>query len=550
MRAADVIVEALRQHGVERVFCVPGESYLSLLDALVDAPEIATIPCRHESGAGFMAVAEAKLTGKPGVFMVSRGPGATNGSIALHVAEQDAVPVICFIGQVSREERTRGAFQEVDYGKFFGPIAKGVWEVSDGERLPEALARAFHLAANGTPGPVVIALPEDMLGDEVHTALPSPFPLARSAPALDQVGAVAKRLAAAERPLLIVGGAVKTPAGTAALAALAERHQVPVATTWKNQEAFDNNSRLFAGHLGFGVPAAFKEQLSRADLIIAIGTRLGDVGTLNYQLPQAPEPRQPLIHVYPDPAVIGRVFRTELGIVADPVMFLQALAACPATVPAGREAWVADIARFIEGYSAFSPRNVDDGVDFGAVVHALSRQAAEDAILITDSGNFSSWLHRHWKLTPKNTLLGAIAGAMGFGVPAGVAASLIAPGRQVIVLVGDGGTLMTGQELATAIAIGCAPKLFISDNGSYGTIRTHQEREFPRRVSGTELVSPDFAAWARSFGAKAITIDKGDDIAAKVREALDATTPVVVHVKSSLESISAYTTLSALRGGR
>ncbi|WP_342642716.1 thiamine pyrophosphate-dependent enzyme [Rhodoligotrophos ferricapiens] len=550
MRAADLIVEALKQQGVQRLFCVPGESYLTLLDALVDAPEIATVACRHESGAGFMAVAEAKLTGKPAVFMVSRGPGATNGSIALHVAEQDAVPVVCLIGQVSREERTRGAFQEVDYTEFFGSIAKGVWEISDPERLPEVMVRAFHLAANGTPGPVVIALPEDVLAEQVRTSLPSPFPLPRSAPALDQVGAVAKRLAAAQRPLIIAGAAIKTAEGMAALAEVAARHQVPVAVTWKNQEAFDNTSPLYAGHLGFGAPAALREQLSRADLLIAVGTRLGDVATLNYQLPSAPEPRQPLIHVYADPNVIGRVFRTELGIAADPVLFLQSLAASPASVASDRERWLHDIASFMSTYSAFTPRNVDDGVDFGIVVHALSQQAAEDAILITDSGNFSSWLHRHWKLTPKNTLLGAIGGAMGFGVPAGVAASMIAPDRQVIVLVGDGGTLMTGQELATAIAIGARPKLFISDNGSYGTIRTHQEREFPARVSGTTLASPDFAAWGRSFGAEAITIDKGDDVIAKVRQALETSAPVVVHVRSSLESISAYTTLSALRGGR
>lgn len=547
MRAADLIVRSLVQHGIQRLYCVAGESYLTLLDALAGENAIHTVTCRHESGAGFMAVAEAKLTGRPAVFAVSRGPGATNGSIALHVADQDATPIIMLIGQVSREERGRGAFQEIDYTSFFGSIAKAVWEIHDGDRLAETLARAFHLAQSGTPGPVVIALPEDMLKDETTTPLPAPFPLTPTLPSLEQAGTVVERLAAATQPLIIAGGAMRSEAGTAALKQLAERHRVPVALTWKNQDLFDNNSPLYAGHLGFGSPPALKEQLSRADLIVALGTRLGDVASLHYTLPAAPEPRQPLIHIYPDPDIIGRNFRTDIGLACDPVAFAAMCAGFEASIPEGREQWLGEIAEFISGFMTFAPVGTNDGgIDFGVVVTEVARQVEKDAIVITDAGNFSTWVHRHWKLTPKNRLLGAIGGAMGFAVPAGVAAGLVAPHRQIIAFVGDGGALMTGNELATALQLGVAPKIFISDNSSYGTIRTHQERMYPQRVVATKLKNPDFEAWGRSFGAAAYTIGPGDDVAAIVRSALGHDGAAVVRTRSSLEALSAFTTLSAL----
>lgn len=548
MRAADVIVQCLEQHEIPRVYCVPGESYLTLLDALGDSTSVRTIACRHESGAGFMAVAEAKMTGRTGVFMVSRGPGATNGSIAVHVAEQDAAPVVVLIGQVSREERGRGAFQEVDYDRFFGGIAKGVTEVSDPGKLPEVLARSFHLAQAGTPGPVVVVMPEDMLGEEVTKPLPAPYPLSSTRPAPDQVAAVAERLARAERPLIMAGGRLRSEAGIAALARLAERHRVPVAAAWKSQDVFDNSSPLYAGHLGFGNPAPHRELLGESDLIIALGTRLTDVATQNYKLPQAPEPRQPLIHVYPDPNVIGRVFSTDTGIACDAAAFTALLADAEPAVPSGREQWIGRISGFVDDFMAFTPRNSADGVDFGAVVNALSEAADEDAVVITDAGNFGTWVHRHWRLTPKNRLLGMISGAMGFGVPAGVAASLAEPGRQVIVVVGDGGVLMTGNELATAVLAGATPKIVISDNGSYGTIRAHQEKNYPTRVVATDLKNPDFALWAQAFGAAVFAARPGDDLAAVTRRMLAHDGPAVLAVQASLESLSAFTTLSALRG--
>ncbi|HKQ94854.1 MAG TPA: thiamine pyrophosphate-dependent enzyme [Aestuariivirgaceae bacterium] len=547
LRVADAIVRSLEAHGLSRVYCVPGESYLALLDALHDSNRIETIVCRHESGAGFMAVAEAKITGEPQCFMVSRGPGATNGSIAVHVAEQDAVPLVVLIGQVSREERGRNAFQEVDYSHFFGRMAKAVWEITDGSKTGEILARAFHLARSGVPGPVVVSLPEDVLGDGFEGVMPEPYPPVGIDASAEALGRVADLLAKAERPLIIAGGLMRGRRGASALARLAEVHQVPVAVSWKNQDVFDNASPLYAGHVGFGIPQKYRDTLAKADLVIALGTRLGDVASQNFTFPAAPDPRQPLVHIYPDPAPIGRVFRTDVGVVADPVVAAERLASRPASPPSRRSSWVQEIARFMEAFTRFESPRPADGVDFGTVVASLAAQAPRDAVIVTDAGNISTWVHRHWKMTPDNLLLGVIGGAMGFGVPGGTASSLVLKDRMAIVFVGDGGILMTGQELATALQYGARPKIVISDNGSYGTIRTHQEKHFPRRQSGTDLKNPDFTAWAKSFDAHVVRITTHDEVDARVQEALAHAGPSVIHVKSSLEAISAFTTLSALQ---
>ena len=546
-RAADVLVSGLEAHGIERVYCVPGESYLALLDALHDSNRIRTIACRHESGAGFMAVAEAKMTGKPAVFAVSRGPGATNGSIAVHVAEQDATPVVVLIGQVSREERGRDAFQEVDYSQFFGGMAKWVSEVNDGWKLPETLARAFHIAQSGTPGPVVIVLPEDMLSDMVEGEAVGPLPVHVPAPETSQVKSAAEALAKAERPLIVAGGQLQQAGGRETLAQAAEAFQIPVALGWKNQDLFDNSSPLYAGHLGFKTPKAHIDLLAGADLILAVGTRLGDVMTQGFTFPRAPEPEQTLIHVYPDAAKIGRVFRTDIGVAADAVAFLSALAGHAGAAPDGRAAWIEKISGFISGFSAWAPRQAADGIDFGEVVEAIAGQARDDAIVITDAGNFSSWVHRHWKLKPDAKMLAAVAGAMGFAIPAGVTSAMLEPERQTIIVVGDGGTLMTGNELATAIMLGAAPKVFVSNNGTYGTIRLHQERDYPERVVGTDLANPSFAKWAEAFGADAFSIKAGDDVAGIVGEALASTKATVVEVHSSAEALSAFATITQLR---
>jgi acetolactate synthase I/II/III large subunit len=544
MRAADVIVASLKAHGIERVYCVPGESYLTLLDSLYGSG-IDVIVCRHEGGAGFMAVAQAKLTGKPGVFMVSRGPGATNGSIAIHMADQDAVPLIMLIGQVSREERTRAVFQEVDYGQFFGGMAKVVYEINDGARLHELMPRAMRLACEGVAGPVVISLPEDMLRDDVSDIDALVYPTAKPHVATSDITLMQELIGQAERPLIIAGGLLRGAEGAEALKRFASAQRIPVAVTWKNQDVFDNASELYAGHLNFGTTSSQRKALAEADLIIAIGTRLGDVGTLGFTLPQAPQPVQKLVHIYPDPRPIGRVIRADIGIVADPVLLLRGLSHDARVVSAVRERWISHVNEVTRISQEFTSPSPDDGIDFGVVTASLERFADDNAIITMDAGNMTTWVHRHWKMSTKNTLVGGIVGAMGFGVPSAVAAQLVQPSRQVICFVGDGGALMTGQELATAMAYGLAPKIVISDNGIYGTIRSHQERHFPKRVSGTVLVNPDFATWAKSFGAQAFTLELGDEVDVVVQAFLKYEGAAVLHVKASKVALSAGGVLNA-----
>ena len=544
MRAADFIVESLKAHGVKRVYCVPGESYLALLDALHDSG-IRVVNCRHEGSAGFMAVAEAKMTGIPGVVLVSRGPGATNVSIAVHMAEQDAVPLIVIVGQVAREEKYRFVFQEMDYGAVFGSFSKGVFELSDATRLPEMLPRAFRLALEGVQGPVILPVPEDMLRDEVIAPQVLTYPLPQVAASAANVEALREMLLHAERPLLIAGGRLRGTKGAEALAKFAAAQRVPVALTWKSQDVFDNGSELYAGHLDVGTVKPLRDLLATSDLIIAAGTRLGDFATIGFTLPQAPQPRQTLVHIYPDSRPIGRVIRADLGIVAEPADVLAALAQSPRVAPASRERWISSVHGATASGQSYTSRNPTDGVDFGEVTVALGKLAPANAVITMDAGNMTTWAHRHWKMTPKNLLIGGVVGAMGNGVPAAVAASLVDPSRMAICFVGDGGVLMNGNELATAKAFGGAPKIVISDNSIYGTIRSHQERHFPHRVSGTNLVNPDFTAWGKLFGAETFTLQLGDEIEAVVKDFLAAKGMAVLHVHSSAYSLSAGGTLPA-----
>ena len=538
MRAADFIVSSLKAHGVARVYCVPGESYLALLDALYDSG-IEVIICRHEGGAGFMAMSEAKLTGKPAVLLVSRGPGATNASIAVHSAEQDGVPLIVMIGQVARDERTREVFQEVDYGQFFGGMAKAVYEVTEGAKLIELIPRSFRLASEGVAGPVILSLPEDMLRDEIDATEAIVYPLPVIGNATQEIPHIQEMIAQAERPLIVAGAKLRGLAGADALARFAQSQRIPVAVTWKNQDVFDNSTDLFAGHLTPGTTAAQRKILAEADLIIAVGTRLGDFATLGFTLPEAPVPKQTLVHIYPNAAPIGKVIRADLGIVADPVQMLNGLSQTVRVVSAVRERWVSDVNAATKAAQKFVSPAPDDGVDFGVVTMALAKLAPADAIITTDAGNMSTWHHRHWQMKPSQILLGCIAGAMGYGVPAAVAAQLVHPNRMAICFVGDGGVLMTGNELATAMAYGLKPKIVISNNSIYGTIRSHQEKNYAGRVSGTNLVNPDFTAWAKSFGAEAFELVMGDDVEAVAGAFLGSKGAAVLHVKSSAKALSA-----------
>jgi acetolactate synthase-1/2/3 large subunit len=545
-RAADLLVECLAAHAVDRVFCVPGESYLAVLDALYDRKEIETIVCRHESGAGFMALADGKITGRPGITFVSRGPGATNASIAVHVAEQDAVPLILFVGQVPRKELGRRAFQEVDYGKTFADLAKLAVTVQDPSRLPEIVARAFVTARAPTPGPVVIALPEDMLEERTSASVVRPMAVpCASAGSQTDIAELVEMIARAERPLLVAGGGLVPMAGRRALLAAAEAHQLLVALTFKRQDLFPNAHPLYAGHLGFKIPRSQVALYAEADLVLAVGTRLGEVTTQGYTFPASPAPKQPLVHVYDDPQHIGRNYETAKPLVADPTLFLAALAGASSKAPAARARWVKRLHDFVASNQTWSPP-ADGLLDMGAIVASFNGTVAADAVFITDAGNFAGWLHKHFRFNGRQLLIGSVGGAMGLAMPAAVAAGLRLPGRQIITWIGDGGALMTGSELATAMQYRVPVKVFISNNGSYGTIRMHQEQAYPGRVHGTTLRNPDFAQWAESFSAKGLTVRTLAEAPSAVAEALACKEPVVVDVKTAVEHIAPGLTLGGL----
>jgi acetolactate synthase I/II/III large subunit len=543
-RAADLLVDCLAAQGTDRIFCVPGESYLPVLDALHGRNDIDTVTCRHEGGAAFMALADAKLTHRPGIAFVSRGPGATNASIGVHSAEQDAAPLILFVGHVPRGQIGRGAFQEVDYAKTFADMAKAVLMVDDPDRIPELVARAYAVARSPTPGPVVVVLPEDVLEAQTAARPQSPAPAAVAGDGGEDAAEVARRIAAARRPLLIAGVRLATPEGRAALVAAAEALGVPVVLSFKMQHLMPNRHPLYAGHLGFKIPAPHRELLAEADLVVAVGTRLGEVVSQGYRFPRAPVPDQPLIHVHDDPRQLGRVHRHDLAVMADPAAFLRRLAG--ATTGRAPADWAERLHAYVAERMPWQPP-ANGGLDPGPVVARLAEVLPDDAILITDAGNFSGWLHRHFPFGPGHDLIGAVGGAMGLGVPAAVAAGLRAPGRSVVTFVGDGGMLMTGAELATAVRHRVPVRIFVSNNGSYGTIRMHQERDFPGRVAGTDLANPDFARLAEAYGARGLTIAAPDEAARVTDEALATDGPVVVDIRTEVENITAFATLADLR---
>ena len=545
LTGGQILVKTLIAGGIGRVFCVPGESYLAALDAMYDEDNFDVVHARHEGGAGLMAIADARLTGKPGVCFVSRGPGAGNATMSVHFAEQDAVPYILFVGQVERRNLGRGAFQEVDYVKTYSDIAKWVAEVHDVTRLSEYVARAFQVATSGTPGPVVISLPEDMLEDVIDADIIQPRLGARIAPGPEQVAKLAEMIETAERPILLAGGDTCDPEARQQLRHFSEAWNVPVAATNKRQHCFDNRHENWIGHFGIVVSPALQELQSKSDLVIAMGSRLGDPSTQRFTFPATPIPNQKLAHIFPDPQLIGKNHQTDLGIVAHAAETLAALNAAPK--PKDRSAWMKSLRKVRDELENYEVEEQPDGLDFGAIALAVDDQLKGDAIVTLDAGGFVTWIHCLVHLAPTNELIGAVGGAMGLGVPAAVAASLRHPERDVLCFVGDGGVLMTGTELATAVQTGAKPKIFVSNNESYGVIRDHQETAYPGRVVATDLKNPDFAAMGESFGAKGIKIKKGDDVAAKVAEAIDHDGPVVVDVRTSLEKISIHKSLIDFR---
>jgi acetolactate synthase I/II/III large subunit len=543
--AAEVLVDQLVIHGARQVFCVPGESYIAALDAMVERPVEVTV-CRQESGACMMAEAVGKLTGRPGICFVTRGPGATNASAGLHIAQQDSTPLILFVGQIAREYRGREAFQEIDYRAVFGSIAKWVTEIDDPARMPELISRAFHTATSGRPGPVVIALPEDMLVERVIASDAPPCEPVDTSPAPADMRRLQMLLNDAQRPIALLGGSRWSKPACAAMQRFAERFMLPVATTFRRAHLFDAFHPCYAGDLGIGPNPKLLARVKGADLVILIGGRLGEMPSQAYTLFDIPGPQQTLVHVHPGAEELGRVYRPALAIHATPSAFASALDALarPEKV-AWSVATPAAHAEFIEWTA--KPAQVPGAVNLGEIIAGLRDTLPQDTIICNGAGNFSIWVHRFWRYRRYGTQLAPIAGSMGYGVPAAIAAKRLMPERTVLAFAGDGDFLMTGQELATAMQYELPVVIVIADNGMYGTIRMHQERHYPARVIATELKNPDFAALARAYGGFGATVEKTAEFTAAFQAAVASGKPAVIHLKVDPQAITPATTLDAIR---
>ncbi len=531
-----MLVDQLLVHGGERVFCVPGESYLAALDAFRDVPELGLIVCRMEAGAANMACAHGQLTGSPGICFVTRGPGAAHASVGVHTARQGSVPMILLVGQVPRGHRGREAFQEVDIETMFAPLAKWVATVDAPGRIPELVGRAFHVATAGRPGPVVLALPEDVLTETIDVADAAPMSRVRPSPPAAAVSRLRDMVAGAERPLIIVGGGGWSEPTAADVLAVSESWGVPVLTAFRCQDYVDNRSPAYGGALGLGMDPRLGDRVREADLLLVIGARLDEPTTGGYTMIEAPRPRQALIHVHADATELGRVFAPTLAITSGSGELAAAARALPAPDRERWTEWSAGAAEDLARFRRPPPRR--DGVDLAHAIAGLSATLPPDTIVTNGAGNYTLWCHRYWRFARFGTQLGPVSGAMGYGVPAAVAAKLAHPGRPVLSFNGDGCFLMCGQELATAVRHGANAVFVVIDNGSYGTIRMHQERHYPGRPSGTDLVNPDFAAFARSFGLDAHSVADTDELVAAVSAGLRGERPALVHVRVSPEVLT------------
>jgi acetolactate synthase-1/2/3 large subunit len=533
-----LLVEEFRLHGVDRAFCVPGESYLDVLNAMYDEHGIDLVVARHEGAAANMAVADAKLTGQPGICFVTRGPGATHASVGVHTAFQDSVPMILFIGQVSRKHRGREAFQEVEFRTMFAPMAKWVAEIDSAARVPEFLHRAFQVAMNGRRGPVVLVLPEDML-EEMTDASPSmPTQCVSLGPSIAQMDRLHLALQAANKPIVIVGGSGWDTDSCRRLTAFVEGNNLPVYCSFRCQDLFDNRHPNYAGHLSLGMPAFIKQRLEEADFVLALGTRLADIETDAYKLLRNTTRTSTLVHVFPDVQELGSVYLPEIAIAANPAEFTAALAVL---APIRDPVWAQRTTASNRDYLAFSkPSNppLTGFVDMAYVMEYLSTSLPQDAILSNGAGNYTVWLHRFFRYRQPRTELAPTSGAMGFGLPAAIAAKLRFPERLAVCFAGDGCFLMYPQELATAVQCGAAVVTLIVNNGMYATIRMHQEKRFAGRVMGTDLVNPDFVALARSFGAFGQLVERTEDFAAAFDAAVASGVPAVLELRVDPEQIT------------
>ena len=551
-----ILVDALKTHGVDIAFGVPGESYLAVLDALHDAP-IRFITNRQEGGAAFMAEAYGKLTGRPGICFVTRGPGATNASIGVHTAQQDSTPMILFVGQVGNDFVEREAFQEIDYRRMFGTMTKWVAQIDRADRIPEYVARAFQVATSGRPGPVVLALPEDMLGSTADVPDARPYQPVQAAPSLSQVDQLRELLAAARSPLVLLGGAGWNDAACSDIRRFAEANALPVACAFRFQDLLDNRHPNYAGDVGIGINPKLAARVRNADLLLAIGPRLGEMTTGGYTLLQPPCPQQKLIHIHSAAEELGRVYQADLMINSGMPQMAAALAAM---APVDASAWknaVPEARAELDAWQAEPPvfRSGDAKLNLWQVVQTLKQALPPDTIVTNGAGNFATWAHRFWPYGGFRTQLAPTSGAMGYGVPAAVAASIIEQHRgrprTVLNFAGDGDFLMTGQELATAVQYRAGVLFIVFNNGTYGTIRMHQEREYPARVSGTSLQNPDFAALARAYGAFGETVDATAQFGNALQRAqvhIAATgRPALIELRYDADLITPNATLQSIR---
>ncbi|TNC74824.1 thiamine pyrophosphate-binding protein [Rubellimicrobium roseum] len=538
-----ILADQLRAHGVRRVFSVPGESFLAVLDGLHEGG-IANVVCRQEGGAAMMAEAQGKMTGAPGICFVTRGPGATNAAAGVHVARQDSTPMILFIGQIETGHRDREAFQEVDFRAMFGPLAKWVAEIDRTERIPEYVARAFAVATSGRPGPVVLALPEDVLSAEAEVP-DRPGPLARRTGDLSEPAREAlEALRGAERPLVVVGGPHWSAEAASDLARFAEVQGLPVACAFRRQDYMDNRHPHYVGDLNVGISPRLAKRLREADALLVLGSRLGDIATGGYALLDPRAHGKRLVHVHPDPDEPGRVWATDLAVTAEAPAFVKALAALP---PLG-EGWAEGTRAARADYEWWhSPQETPGAVRQEEVIRWLSDNLPEDAILTNGAGNFAAFLHRYFTYKGYRTQLAPTSGSMGYGFPAAVAASLEHPGRAVVCLAGDGDFQMTLNEMSTAVQHGATPVVVVMNNGRYGTIRMHQERTYPGRVSGTDLVNPDYAALARAYGGHGELVTRGEDFPGAFERARAAGTVAIIECRVDGEALTPSQTLTAAR---
>lgn len=540
-----LIVEALKANGVERISCVPGESYLAVLDALRDSG-IETLVCRQEGGAAMMADAWGRLTGKPGICMVTRGPGAANASAGLHIARQDSIPMILFIGQVGRDMREREAFQEVEYRRAFTEFAKWVGEIDDARRIPEFVTRAFAVATSGRPGPVVLSLPEDMLVDEVEAPAAKPATVVEAHPGASQIERLGEMLSAAKRPIAILGGTRWTKQAVTEFEDFANRWKLPIGCSFRRQMLFDHLNASYAGDVGIGINPALSREIKEADLVLLIGGRFSEMPSSSYTLLDVPYPSQTLVHVYPDPSELGRVYRPDLAICAAPVEFVGALKALKAPE---QPVWAARTEAMHAAYLSWStpPTQGPGAVRMGPIMDWIEANTAEDTIFTNGAGNYATWVHRFHRFRDFATQAAPTSGSMGYGLPAAVAAKALHPDREVICFAGDGCFMMHGQEFATAIRYDLPIIVCLVNNGIYGTIRMHQEREYPGRVSATDLTNPDFAAFARAYGGHGETVEATEDFAPAFERARASGKPSIIEIKLDPEAITPMKTLTQIR---